>query len=46
MKDVKLNIQQITTDRHIQIKKYMREEEEDADHQFDVWHFRKNVKKN
>ena len=45
MKDVKLNIQQITTDRHIQIKKYMREEE-DVDHQFDVWHFRKNVKKN
>ena len=36
---------QITTDRHSQIRKYMREEEPEIQHQFDVWHFAKNIKK-
>ena len=36
---------QITTDRHTQIRKYMREEESNISHQFDVWHFVKNIKK-
>ena len=39
-----INIKRLTTDRHIQIKKYMRENEEDIDHQFDVWHFSKSIK--
>lgn len=41
-KDVKIS--QLTTDRHLQIKKYMREQEEGIDHQFDVWHFSKSIK--
>ena len=36
---------QITTDRHTGIRKHLREEEPDIDHQFDVWHFVKNIKK-
>ena len=35
---------QITTDRHSQIRKYMREEEPEIEHQFDIWHFAKNIK--
>ena len=38
-----LNIKQLTTDRHVQIKKYLREEEENISHEFDVWHFCKNI---
>ena len=37
-------VAQITTDRHIQIKKYMREEQPQIDHQFDIWHVCKNIK--
>ena len=40
----KLNIKRLTTDRHMQIKKYMREHESEIDHQFDVWHFSKSIK--
>ena len=36
-----IDIKQLTTDRHVQIKKYMREQEEDIDHKFDVCHFSK-----
>ena len=36
---------QITPDRHTGIRKHLREEELDIDHQFDVWHFVKNIKK-
>ena len=36
---------QIITDRHTGIRKHLREEEPDIDHQFDVWHFVKNIKK-
>ena len=36
---------QITTDHHTQIRMYMREKEPDINHQFDVWHFVKNIKK-
>ena len=36
---------QITTDRHTGIRKHLREEEPDIDHQFDIWHFVKNLKK-
>ena len=37
-------IECLTTDCHLQIKKYMREQEEDIDHQFDVWYFSKSIK--
>jgi len=36
---------EVTTDRHTQIRKYIREQEPDLSHQFDVWHFVKNIKK-
>ena len=39
-------VDQIITDRHSQIRKYMRENEEDIIHQFDIWHFSKSIKKN
>ena len=39
-----LKIKSLTTDRHCQIKKYMREEVEDIIYQFDVWHFCKSIK--
>ena len=34
---------QITTDRRTKICKYMREKEPGINHQFDVWHFVKNM---
>ena len=37
---------QMTTDRHSQIRKHMRENEKDTIHQFDIWHFCRSVKKN
>ena len=45
LKNQGINPEQITTDRHTQIRKYMREEELTINHQFDVWHFVKNIKK-
>lgn len=48
LKEVKqkgIPIKQLTTDRHSGIRKYMREEEAEITHQFDVWHFAKNIKK-
>ena len=35
---------QFTTHQHLQIKKYLREQEEGIDHQFDVWNFSKSIK--
>ena len=40
-----IEITQVTTDRHVQIKKYMREHKGNMRHQFDVWHVCKNLKK-
>ena len=40
-----INIKQITTDRHAQIKKLMREEHPNISHQFDIWHVCKNIRK-
>ena len=37
--------EQIATDRHVQIRKYLIEEEPNITHQFDVWYFAKNIKK-
>ena len=44
-KDENITSTQITTDHHTQIRMYMREKEADINHQFDVWHFVKNIKK-
>ena len=38
-------VNQLTTDRHTGIRKYMRDEESKITHQFDVWYFVKNIKK-
>ena len=40
-----VTVDQITKDRHSQIRKYMRENEKDTIHQFDIWHFCKSIKK-
>ena len=45
LKNQGLNPEQITTDHHTQIRKYTREEEPTINHQFDVRHFVKNIKK-
>ena len=41
-----VTVDQITTHRHSQIRKHMRENEKDTIHQFDIWHFCKSIKKN
>ena len=47
LKDESIIPEQITTDRHVQIRKYLKEEEPSIliTHQFDVWHFAKDIKK-
>ena len=35
----------MTTDRHVQIRHYMRKERPDILHQFDIWHVSKSIKK-
>ena len=37
--------EQIATDRNIQIRMHLRDQEPGTVHQFDVWHFAKNIKK-
>ena len=37
--------EQVTTDRHIKIRKYLRDQEPGIILQFDVWHFVKSIKK-
>ena len=44
VKQKNLKVDQLTTDRHLQIKKYLRGQEEGIDHQFDVWHLSKSIK--
>ena len=43
--DVGVIISFITTDRHQQIKKILLEKYPEILHQFDVWHFTKNINK-
>ena len=38
-----VKIYQVTTDRHLQIRKYLREQRPDIQHQFDVWHVCKKL---
>ena len=45
VKQKEICVNQLITDRHTGIRKYMREEESKIIHQFDVWHFVKNIKK-
>ena len=40
-----ISMASLTTDRHKQVRKYMREERKDVTHQFDIWHVSKNIKK-
>ena len=43
--DESLNIRSLSTDRHIQIRKYIREERKEILHHSDVWHVSKSIKK-
>ena len=43
VKQKSLKVDQLTTDRHYQIKKYLRNQEEGIDQQFRVWYFRKSI---
>ena len=45
MKDEGIIPEQITTDQHIQVRKYLKEEEPNITLQFDVCHFVKNIKR-
>ncbi|KAJ8049501.1 hypothetical protein HOLleu_02272 [Holothuria leucospilota] len=40
-----IKVQLVATDRHAGIRKVMRTEYPDIDHDFDVWHFAKSIKK-
>ena len=40
-----LNINLITTDQHMQIRKFLREEYPNILHQYDIWHRAKNLRK-
>jgi solute carrier family 8 (sodium/calcium exchanger) len=41
LEDAGLHIESLVTDRHCMIKKYMKENHEDKNHFFDVWHVAK-----
>ena len=43
LKEDELQPTSLTTDRHIGVKKYMREEQPHIKHWFDVWHVAKGV---
>ena len=43
--DVGISIASITTDRHKSIRKILREKYPEILHQFDIWHFAKNISK-
>ena len=40
-----IKITTLTTERHVQIRSFLRKEYPEILHQFDVWHFPKSVKK-
>ena len=43
--DAFINVASLTTDRHKQVRAFLRKFRKDIRHQFDVWHFGKNIKK-
>ena len=45
LKNEEIIQEQIATDRHIYIRKHLTDQEPGIIHQFDVWHFVKNIKK-
>lgn len=45
MSESTISITSLTTDRHKQVRKFMRKEKKEINHQFDVWHMGKNIKK-
>ena len=45
LEETGVNVACLTTDRHISIRKYMREDRSKILHQFDIWHVSKSVKK-
>ncbi|KAH3858832.1 hypothetical protein DPMN_101472 [Dreissena polymorpha] len=38
-----ISVTDLTTDRHVQVRKFMREEMENIRHWFDVWHMAKGM---
>ena len=38
-----LNVSHLITDRHASIKKYMRDDQADIKHNFDIWHMVKGI---
>ena len=40
-----IKIKSVTTDRHIQIRAYMKKQRPGTKHQFDIWHVSKSIKK-
>ena len=40
-----ISVTSLTTDRHKQVRKFLRKERKDIRHQFDIWHVSKNLKK-
>ena len=45
LEDNSIEINSLTTDRHKQVRCFLRKYRKDILHQFDVWHFAKNIKK-
>ena len=38
IKDANLRVKSLVTDRHVMVKKYMKDEEPDIEHLFDIYH--------
>ena len=45
LKNDSIEIETIATDRHVQIRKYLKDNHPNINHQFDVWHLAKNIRK-
>lgn len=41
LEDFDVTVDELVTDRHVQVKKYMKDEYIDKHHYFDVWHVAK-----
>ena len=40
-----ITVSSLTTDQHKQVRAYMKKEKPNINHQFDIWHIGKNIKK-
>ena len=45
VEDLGVEVESLVTDRHQGVTKWLREEKNEISHQFDIWHFSKNIKK-